>query len=477
MRQGAGVADDAALDDAWVDELEAQPESRSARVVMAETFTGPLRWVRRVIDFLTTTPGRIVIIMVVLTAALLAAGVSMSQSLAQRQDSMDVLVNSTEPMSNSAHVLVTSLSQADTVATTTFVKPGYANQDEMDRFARSIDSAVVASNQVLQGAVAAGPRDNEIRDLATQIQRDIPAYTALMERARTNQRMGNPVSVAYMSTASAMMRERILGDATRLFDLTRGQVADEMARLSEPQWVPLSGLIAALVFLAAAQLWLWRVFRRRFNSGFLAATAMMAVALVWAAAANFSVWRSGQIEFERAATPWEQLTSARIDAQETRTDEIFSLLRRQSAAEASAGAGFDATSGSVAAALDAAESSTAVTTDPRAIASAREALGEWGDAHDELVRALGAGQFDQAVELLTTSGEPSGGEATSTERSYDRLDENLVTLVGQAREDMRVFIAASLDATRAVAGAVLLLSLLSVLTIWLGIRRRLGEYL
>ena len=42
---------------------------------------------------------------------------------------------------------------------------------------------------------------------------------------------------------------------------------------------------------------------------------------------------------------------------------------------------------------------------------------------------------------------------------------------------MREFIVASLDATSAVAGAVLAFTALSVLSIWLGIRRRLREYL
>lgn len=148
----------------------------------------------------------------------------------------------------------------------------------------SVDTAVVAANQVLEGAVESGARDEDIRRLVQQIQRDLPVYAGLMERAKTNQRMGNPVSVAYMSSSSDIMRTRMLGNATQLFDLTRQQVADEMERLSRPQWVPLSGLVAALIFLALAQLWLWRVFRRRLNKGFLAATVMMVAAIGWAGA-------------------------------------------------------------------------------------------------------------------------------------------------------------------------------------------------
>lgn len=462
--------DGAPLDDAWVDELEALPENRSTRVLMAETFTGPLRWVRRVFDFLTTTPGQIVTMMLVLTLALIAAGVSMSQTMAARQQSMDVLVNSTEPMSNAAHTLITSLSQADTIATGTFVQPGISTEYDLNRFMASVDTAVVAANQVLEGAVESGARDEDIRRLVQQIQRDLPVYAGLMERAKTNQRMGNPVSVAYMSSSSDIMRTRMLGNATQLFDLTRQQVADEMERLSRPQWVPLSGLVAALIFLALAQLWLWRVFRRRLNKGFLAATVMMVAAIAWAGGANYAVWRSGQLEFEKAAQPWEELATARIMAQETRTDEIFALLRRQSVSATDST--FDTTYAQVSTALDAAEASE---TDTRVVESARQALDQWRGAHEELVGTLADGQFDHAVEVLTAPN-PSPGVPSSA-RAYTQLDSALADLIGQSRQNMREFIGVSLDAMKAVAGAVLALTALSVVAIWLGIRRRLGEYL
>ena len=41
----------------------------------------------------------------------------------------------------------------------------------------------------------------------------------------------------------------------------------------------------------------------------------------------------------------------------------------------------------------------------------------------------------------------------------------------------RAYIDASLDATRQVSAVVALLSMLAVVCTWLGIRRRLGEYL
>ena len=124
------------------------------------------------------------------------------------------------------------------------------------------------------------PEDQErIQNLVRSIQRDLPLYVAFMERAKVNQRLGNPVGVSYMSEASSMMRERMITSANTLFALTQRQVAVEMVRLNAPQWVPLSGLVAALLLLAGAQWWLWRTFRRRWNKGFVAATAAMVMTM------------------------------------------------------------------------------------------------------------------------------------------------------------------------------------------------------
>lgn len=112
--------------------------------------------------------------------------------MAARQEAMDVLVNSTEPMSNSAHTLITSLSQADTIATSTFVQPGISSEYDMNRFMESVDMAVIAANEVLEGTVDSGARDDEIRRLVLQIQRDIPVYAGLMERAKPTSAWATP---------------------------------------------------------------------------------------------------------------------------------------------------------------------------------------------------------------------------------------------------------------------------------------------
>lgn len=218
-----------------------------------------------------------------------------------------------------------------------------------------------------------------------------------------------------------------------------------------------------------AQYYLWRVFRRRLNKGFLVASALMVVAIAWVGGSNYAAWRSGSVGFEMASNPWQELTAARIDAQETRTDEIFALLRRQSVDESETS--FSATYASVSSALDAASENA----DPYLVQSGRDALDAWRDAHRDLVDTLNEGRFDHAIDILTDTSRTA--DTTSSALAYAQLDSVFSELIQQTRADMREYIGASLDATRAVSGAVAVLTFLSILAIWLGIRRRLREYL
>lgn len=441
-------------DDEWLDELDARPTERAIG--------------RRSKAFVETTPGQIITMMLVLTIMLLAAGMSMSQSMSQRNQALDTVLNAAEPMSASAHLLSTSLLQADTLAAGAFVQPGPLSREDVAVYSASIDQAITSAAEIHEGAVEAdSATSGRIQELVTDIMRDLPIYTALNERAKVNQRMGNPVGVAYMSEASGIMRTRMLVAANEINELTRQDVADEMRRLSQPQWIPLSGLLAALLLLAIAQVWLWRVFRRRLNRGFLAATLAVVVAITWVGVSNYQSWRSGSVEYARAAQPWEGLTAARIDALETRTDETFTLLRRQTVEQSAEG--FDRTFGSVTGALDQAEAYGAEGAEVR---TARLHLDGWAEEHAELVAALNSGSYDQAARILDTRDAAPGDTA-----HYRQLDQTLSRLIADSREDTRAYIAASLDATGQVSAVVAILSILAVICVWVGIRRRLGEYL
>ena len=502
--------------DHWLDEAETTdaPGMSFIRRFFRSSFSGSTQIITRVFGFFGTTPGKMVVGMIVLTAALLAAGLSMANSVSNRQTELNHLLTSTEPMSNSAHKLYMSLSLADTIATTGFVQAGVEPENTREQYLGAIDSAAAEATS----AVLDSDDDEEyLRQLAVQIQRQLPVYTGLVEAARTNNRAGNAVGAAYMSNASAMMRDEILPAAASLFRLSSNNVSEQQDQLTRPQWVPLSGLVAALLFLGLAQYWLWRISRRRLNRGFAAATVMMVVALLWVSGTNVYTWHLGSRGFTEASTPCDSLALARIDAQRTRTEEILALVQRRTNYNPSLE--FSSTNKHISAALDDYSNSSALRTaaetsaaeaaadkasadaadlstiddaaDLSTIDEARTALQEWDEAKAHLLRALDSGNYEQALALATDStmgAQGSGADSTGTAGSgtnqtmssaaaFEKLDAALATLIANARDSMRSYLSESLAALNLVAAAVSLLSLLSVLAIWLGIRPRMVEYL
>lgn len=474
---GADVPED--TQDHWLDQVTSDEEFRRRSVSsrLMDTFSVPWLWLRRVFSYLVTTPGKMLSIALLLSLSIFAAGYSMSQSSADRQQSLDVLLTTTEPMSYSAHNLYTSLSLADTIATTGFVQAGVEPAGTRNRYNAAIDRAMVSAAESSAGI---GFNDRRALDLIASIERQIPIYTGLIETARTNNRVGNPVGVAYMAEASGLMREDILPAAAELFALTSREVREQQNNLTQPQWVPLSGLLAAVVFLVFSQWALWRMTRRRLNKGFLAATGLMIVAIMWVSVSNFSTWQAGTRGFAEASMPWDSLTASRIQAQQARTSETLALVRRQSVADSTTQ--FESATGAVTDALD--DFEQAEGHNPRGtgdrnltlITEARSALADWEAAHVRFTGAMVDGDYQEAMRQATTNLATPGEPATSA-GSYDRLDAALSRLIADARSSMRAFINDGLAATQLVATAVLILSLAAIAAVWIGIRPRLQEYL
>lgn len=478
------ATDDAAapLSDHWLDDVTepAQPVFDRATHRAITWFSGPARLARRGLSFAGTTPGKLTAMMVLLTVAIAAAGASLANFSSVRHDRLSILLSSTEPMNNAAHNLYTSLSLADTVATTGFVQSGIEPNASRTTYNDAIDRAAVAATQSVLGTDV---NDEKIRELVVLVQLQLPVYTGMVEQARANHRADNAVAVTYMTNASTLMREEILPAAAQLFQLTSAKVATQQRELTAPQLIPVSGFLAAVLFLLGAQWWLWRLTRRRFNRGFLAATALMVVALTWVVTANALTWAAGAQRFEAAASPWEQLTNSQIAAQKARTSETLVLVTRQAtAATADASGGqtrtsdFDAMVSSVTAALDAYDSAEHLTKDQgQALTNARTAINQWRTAHNFVMDDMANGRYDEAISRATAL-QPWAGQPTAA-MAFNDLNDALSALIGSTRDAMRSYIDDSLDATRALGGAVGLITLGAILAIWIGIRPRLQEYL
>ena len=479
-------------EDAWLESLEEAPQRtgiKGLKDLFADSLGGTSRLLGDVWGFLTTSVGRLLALMLALTLVLLSAGYALSHTAANRESALETMLDATEPMSNSAQTLYTSLSQADTLATTSFIQPGLQTAESHSEYMATIDRAVIAADDVLRGSVVTNTDTAEVQTLVREIQRQIPQYTGLMERAQANQRVGNPLGVAYMTQASTMMREDMLVSAEQILTITRGHVSDEMNRLSVPRLGPLLVLIVAIALLVFTQWVLWRMFRRRLNRGFLGATALMLVIVAWCAVSAITLWDAGRRDFQAAADPLEQLASARISAQETRTDETLILLTRRTGERS--GSTMRETVDEVSAALSAVENE-----DNASLVNATLThLTTWHIAHTRMMNALQSGDYEEAVTLAaandtagrggassinrgdsSTAGTNSTGEPTAASAFRD-LDDSLTELISGSRSSTRASIDDALSASRDQSVGLMVLAVLTVLLTWLGIRPRIQEYL
>ncbi|MEJ5927711.1 hypothetical protein WG915_03655 [Corynebacterium sp. H128] len=462
-------------EDRWLDVHGAAEYSRTISTRLKDSISLPALWSRRIRTFANTTIGMMTLITLVLTVALLAAGISMSRSTESRQSELGTLVNNSEPRSATAQDLFTSLSLADTIATTGFVQAGVELPSTRDRYQRAIQRSAAAATQTAAGLEQGPTRELE---LITQIQTQLPSYTALVETARTNNRLGNPVGVAYMSEASSLMRSSILPAASELLDISNSKVNHQQRELAQPQWIPISGLVAALVLLTISQRWLANHTRRRLNKGFLTATAFMLTALLWVAAANGMTWYSGAKGYNEAAAPLGALTNARVLAQQARTAETMALVRRETSAESIED--FGMVMGSVRNAMQEYQQSDLASREANSkdAEDIINALNDWEATHQKLRRALDNGAYNDAIGIAFHSHESNGPNSDgTTAASFDAVDSGLARLMNDARLSLRSYLDSGLMATRWVSTLVLVLSIASVAAIWLGIRPRLQEYL
>ncbi|MDO4686952.1 MAG: MCP four helix bundle domain-containing protein [Corynebacterium sp.] len=440
--------------DHWLDAVGSHEPSKRQRAIAIVQ-----RWLDS-LGFLSTSPGKLAAMTTLVSVAIFAAGYSMSTSSDTRQRALDTLITNTEPMAYASHNVYSSLSIADTTAATGFVQVGVEDPATRERYTEAIRLASVSL------AEAAAQQNEETAPLILTVQQHLPVYTGLIETARANNRIGNPVGAAYMAEASALMREQILPAASTLYLKTSDEMATQQEQLTRVQWIPFSGLVAAVTLLLLAQWWLFTMTRRRLNIGFVVATVLMLLATGWVGTANFMNWSAGSAAYQQASGPLFSLTNARIQAQKARTEETLALIHRQNVDASDTT--FMQASRRVYEALEDFEQSSLNehVSDKTTLATARNNMDAWTKHHRSLLDAQRTGDHQTAVSHIA-------GRSSA----FDDLDQSLAALMGKARSSLRSYINEGLSATRLVATPVLLLSLFAIFSVWIGIRPRFQEYL
>ena len=411
--------------------------------------------------FVSTTPGRILTIGIVLACLGVASAFATSTTINHRQQVLSTVLNHTEPLSFAAGRLYTTLSIADAAAATAFIAQAEPRGVRL-RYEQAITDASVAVTRASSGLT-----DQPLVELLGRINAELAVYTGLIEVARTNNREGNPVGSSYLSEASGLMQSTILPDAQLLYKATSERVDSETTASTQIPAPVILVVSATVVFGAFSHRWLARRTRRRINPGLVVGALGILVMMVWVGTALAISTTASRSAKDTAADSLKIVTNVEITAQQARADETLSLIRRgdEEIRKQSFYQRIDAMHEQIDRYMARPDA-----VDKADLQGADQLLVRWRQANDRINSYISVGNYRAATEVALGSGENDSTPA------FDKLDESLVKVMDQSRTHLRNDV---LNARSGLSGAQLggvVLSLGAAVAVALGLWPRLKEY-
>lgn len=380
-----------------------------------------------------TTPGKLVVVMFAMVLACGLTGWYSSSNLNARSETMESLIDRSEPLAEAAEVLYSSLSVADAAANSAFISGGRESPDLRRQYADAIASSgtslVASADGGELASTSATASGVTVRDDLNTMAVQIPSYTGVIETARTNNRLGNPVGSAYLVQASAIMQENILPAAERLYNERSAAISEPQRTLTVPPWGVYVALFTTIAMLAVFGRYLARRTRRHFNIGLVAALVALGFGTLWLLGTGLASVAAANTAKTSGAEPLHELTTMRILTQQARSVETLSLVRRSDPGQldrefSSAINQIRATTAGLIGTHD----------DPDIVTPLRQvqkSLILWERAHTEVTQRLSAGDFNAARALTIGTGD------ISTASGYEQVNNSLLTAIEQARETFR----------------------------------------
>lgn len=384
------------------------------------TFRARITSLRR---YLATTPGKLIIATVSLLLLTFILGGVAVKAAQDRQNGLEQLLIETEQSSHASQQLYSSLSLANTAATTQFL-----TSTELATVTRQYETAIQnASSAAISASAVSFTLPREDTELLRRINALIPRYASLIGQATAESNMRNPMATIHQSEAQQIMRDNLLPAAERLYlnrytEITNAQQA----------WArPLIGAIIAMLLLIAAlvtvQVWLNYITRRRFNGGLLVTTGMVIVSLLWVIISSMITFTTAEPDTEPLS---EILTRARITSQQTRSSEMIAL------AESNAGSKIDSTNfytnlKAVDAAFDDYQKRSSSKSAGALATKGKNAVKAWWKSHDTMVNLLNQGDRRKATDRATSfKKDAAGGQFTDVDRALQQA-------ISNSREELR----------------------------------------
>ncbi|MER7051136.1 hypothetical protein [Streptomyces sp. NPDC000351] len=419
-----------------------------------------------------TEPGRLRIIGALLAALVVAFGTVAAWQTHERSTAADDVLTRSQPLTSDAADIYRSLAEANTAASSGFLAGGQETKASRDRYEKGIRTAAEGLVKAAAGSDADSPSAKTI----TRLNRLLPEYKGLIERARTYNRQGFPVGGAYLRYANEKMQQEMLPAAEDLYKTENQRLRADYADAKPYPWAALALGVLALAALAWAQHRNYRRTNRVLNQGLVAATATTTIVLLWLVVGH-SVARSNLGDsYEHGVRSLNVLHDARIASLKARGNENLTLVARGAETRKVDGETYDAYDydfGRNMATLGKGLAEATRLADDEAgklpVAAANRDMTEWKKRHASAREQDENGNYQQALDLVI------GGEGATVE-CFDGVDASLTDALEHEEREFLLAAGDGLDAMDHLPRVAGVLAGLGAAGALLGIGRRLSEY-
>ncbi|MET8943872.1 hypothetical protein ABZX30_09830 [Streptomyces sp. NPDC004542] len=420
----------------------------------------------------TTEPGRLRVIGAVLALLVVAFGAVTAWQESERAAAADDVLHSSQPLSSGAADIYRSLADANTAASSGFLAGGQETSATRDRYEKDIRNAAAG---LVKAAAAADPGSPSERSV-TRLNKLLPEYKGLIERARTYNRQGYPVGGAYLRYANEKMQNDMLPAAQDLYTKENQRLSADYADATPYPWAAIALGVLALAALAWAQHREYRRTNRVLSHGLVAATAAATVVLLWLVVGH-SVARAGlDGSYRHGVRSLNVLHDARIASLKARGNENLGLVSRGAETTKVGGKIYDAYYYDFDKDIkDLGErlSEAAGLADDRAgskpVRAAEGNMTEWNERHASARRQDEYGNYEQALDLVI-------GAKGATGECFDAVDDNLEQALAHEQAEFQKSAGDGRDAMTGLPAGAAALAVLGAAGAVLGIGRRLSEY-
>ncbi|MDK1345313.1 hypothetical protein QNO09_18815 [Streptomyces sp. 378] len=420
----------------------------------------------------TTEPGRLRVIGALLALLVIAFGAVAAWQMTGRAAAADDVLTRSQPLSSDAADIYRSLADANTAASSGFLAGGQESATTRERYERDIRTA---AEKLVNAAANADPHSPSTATIA-ELNRLLPEYKGLVERARTYNRQGFPVGGAYLRYANEKMQQQMLPAAEDLYKKENQRLRADYAGATPYPWAAIALGVAALAALAWAQHRNYRRTNRVLNHGLVAATATATVVLLWLVVGH-TVARAGfNDSYDHGVRSLNVLHDARIASLKARGNENLTLVARGAETKKVGETTYDAYDydfGSdikaLAAHLAAAEKLADDASGERPVTAAVGNMTEWKKRHAAAREQDENGNYQQALDRVI-------GTKGATGECFDSVDENLRTAIAHEETEFKRAADDGRGALTGLPAGAAVLAVLGAAGAVLGIGRRLSEY-